>query len=436
MRNPVVSASVLALAALAACSDVQPALAPGADAPLEQPQPSRTEAVVPGEVIVKFRDGADPARAGMRLGLATAEGGDREAFDVMRVDVGRERETAARLSQDPDVEYAEPNYLRRTHAIDARLWAFFNPGGLNMKFSSGGSKGQNLPAQYASTADSDMDALEGIGAGGAAVVVGSIDTGVQLNHPQLTGRTIAGRDWYSNDNDPSDTDNHGTHTSGTMAGSTVGVAGVTGAAANVRVHVQRVCGRNGCPTSAIASAIRAAADYPGMVAMNVSIGGGSLSQAEHDAIVYATGKDVLVIASAGNSNVATVDCPACDPAAISVSATDWKDAKASYSSWGSGLDISAPGGNCYSNTTSEGCIYSSVRNSGYGWMQGTSMAAPQVTGTAGVVASKTGLRGAALRARLEGTTDDRGPSGYDTTFGNGRLNAYRAITNTNPPAGV
>ncbi len=56
------------------------------------------------------------------------------------------------------------------------------------------------------------------------------------------------------------------------------------------------------------------------------------------------------------------------------------------------------------------------------------MATPQVTGAAGVVASVTGLRGAQLRARLESTADDIGASGYDTTFGNGRLNVYRAIT--------
>ncbi|MBA2707401.1 MAG: hypothetical protein H0U59_06320 [Gemmatimonadaceae bacterium] len=63
------------------------------------------------------------------------------------------------------------------------------------------------------------------------------------------------------------------------------------------------------------------------------------------------------------------------------------------------------------------------------------MAAPQVTGTAGVVASKTGLRGAALRARLLDTADDIGVAGYDETFGAGRLNSYRAVTNTSLGAG-
>jgi serine protease len=220
-----------------------------------------------------------------------------------------------------------------------------------------------------------------------------------------------------------------------MAGSTVGVAGVSGAGPHVRVYVQKVCGRRGCPTSAIVSAIRAAADYPGMVAMNMSLGGSSESQAEADAIAYATSKNVLVIASAGNAGTGTVECPACDVNSISVSATTWADKLAPYSSFGPGLDISAPGGSCYSNTTPEGCIYSAFKGGGYAWEQGTSMAAPQVTGTAAVVASVTGLRGSALRSRILSTTDDLGASGYDTTFGNGRVNTYRAVTGLTLPAG-
>jgi subtilisin family serine protease len=248
---------------------------------------------------------------------------------------------------------------------------------------------------------------------------------VDFTHPEFTGRLIAGRDWYSNDNDPTDTDGHGTHTSGTMAGSTVGVAGVSGAGSNVKVYVQRVCGQRGCPTSAIVSAIRAAADQPNLVAMNLSLGGSSESQAEKDAIAYATGKNVLVIASAGNGGTSTVECPACDVNAISVSATTWSDALAPYSSFGSGLDISAPGGSCYSNTTPEGCIYSAFNGGGYAWLQGTSMAAPQVTGTAGIVASVSGLRWGALRTRLLSTADGKQDA---THFGSGRLNSYRAVT--------
>ena len=425
--------AVLAAASLIACSDevTSPDLAVPQSPNLAVN--SGREDVVAGEVIVRTVEGVSAEAVGRAHGLALGAYGYARAFAVLRGAAGSEHANARALKADPRVIYAEPNYLRQPSTIDSRLWAFFNPGGLNMTFTSGRNKGFPLPASYASVADADEDNIEGYAAGGAAVVVGSIDTGVDFTHGEFrnadgTSRLIAGRDWYSNDSDASDTNDHGTHTSGTMAGNSVGVAGVAGAAANVSVYVQRVCGQRGCPSAAIANAIRAAADQPGMVAVNVSLGGGSLSQAEKDAIAYATAKEVLVIASAGNDGSTTVSCPACDPNAISVAATQWQDKLASYSQSGPGLDISAPGGNCYSNTTAEGCIYSAVRGGLYGYMQGTSMAAPQVTGTAAITASVTGLRGAALRARILGTTDDLGTAGYDQTFGSGRVNSYRAVT--------
>jgi subtilisin family serine protease len=431
-RLHITAAAALALAT-AACSDAaQKAVGPATDTPQGVSFARAPEAVMPGEILVKFKPGFSANVVGASFGLRMSRSGYGSAFEVMSTAEGNERAAARALAADPRVEWAEPNYLRQPTAINPALWAFYNPGGLNMKYTTGGSKGQFLPSSYASTGDADMDNIELYATVGSNVVVGSIDTGVDFTHAEFTGRLIAGTDWYSNDNDPTDGDGHGTHTSGTMAGSTVGVAGVAGAASHVKIYVQRVCGQRGCPTSAIVSAIRAAADYPGLVAMNLSLGGSSESQAEKDAIAYATSKNVLVIASAGNAGTGTVECPACDPNAISVSATNWRDGLAAYSSYGPGLDISAPGGNCYSNTTAEGCIYSAKRGGGYTYMQGTSMAAPQVTGTAGVVASVTGLTGSALRTRILSTADAIGSS---TQFGAGRVNTYRAVTGTSLPAG-
>jgi subtilisin family serine protease len=430
--------TAIAVASLAACSDApnSPKVMDASDAPVLAANLSGgPEQVMAGEVIVKLKDVASAAAVANAHGLSVGEHGYKDAFVIMRGNSGAERANANALRGDSRVEYAEPNYLRQIDTIKSQLWAFYNPGGLNMKYSRGGSAGQFIPSSYASTADADEDNVENYAAGGSDVVIGSIDTGVLLTHTEFTGRLIPGRDWYNNDNDPSDDEGHGTHTTGTMAGSTVGVAGVSGAGSHVSIYVQKVCGRRGCPTSAIVSAIRAAADYPGMVAMNLSLGGSSESQAEKDAIAYATGKSVLVIASAGNDGTSTVSCPACDGNAISVASSTWQDKLASYSNWGSGLDITAPGGNCYSNTTPEGCIYSAYNDGGYAWMQGTSMAAPQVTGTAAIVASTSNLRGAGLRNQLLSTTDDLGASGYDTSFGNGRLNSYRAVKNASLPSG-
>lgn len=416
--------------------------------------------VVAGEILVGFNDDADAAAVAKENGLGLGRNGYGNSYKVLNGQKGNERSMAAHLKLDKRVAFAEPNYIRHVDAIDSRLWAFYNPGGLNMTFTSGGTG--TIPASYASKADADEDAIAGIAAGGSDVTIGSIDTGVDYSHPEFAGRLLRGCDWYdmaaagnssatctnfTSDDTPDE--GHGTHTTGTMAGENVGVAGVTGASPHVKVLVQRVCGAKGCYTSSIVNAIRAAADYIDaggnhLVAVNLSLGGSTESAAEKSAIQYATGKGVLVIAAAGNSGTARVGCPACDANAISVASTTWQDVLASYSQYGSGLDISAPGGNCYSNTTEEGCIFSSVvagyqggrtytgpgAGGTYAYMQGTSMATPQVTGAAAAVASKTGLRGSALRTRLLGTADDLGTKGTDTKFGAGRLNVNRAVTNT------
>jgi serine protease len=423
------AAAALLAMGLAACSD-QPS------APLAEPQPEplslrqAPEQVVPGEILIRMKDGVSldvltRGTPGLRLDRRLAAP---SRVAVLGVERGREREEAQRLSADPRVEYAEPNYIRRIDAINPALWAFYNPGGLQAQFNT--SPFAYLPAGYTSITDADQDNIEGIGGGGSQVVIGSLDSGADTDHPELVGKLLLGWDWVNGDALPEDDNGHGTHTIGTMVGTTVGVAGVTGAGTNVQVYVQKVCNASGsCPTSAIVNAIYAAADYPGMVAMNLSLGGTSISTAEVNAINYAVNtKGVLVIAAAGNSGASTVGCPACNVNSISVAATNWRDARAYYSQYGSGLDISAPGGELYSNTNAVMGIYSAYVGGGYAYLQGTSMATPQVTGTAGVVASKTGLTGAALRTRLQSTADDKGAAGYDTTFGNGRLNVYRAIT--------
>jgi hypothetical protein len=425
--------AALAVASLAACSDVP--LAPSKDAGDQTLALARmsgandVEQIVPGEVLVKFNDAASVETRVQGKGLGLLRKGYRDAFVVVAAARGNEVALANVLRNDPDVEWAEPNYLRQPDAVDANLWAFRNPGGLNMRYTSGGTG--FIPSSYASINDADEDNISGYASGASHdVVLGSIDTGVDLDHPEFSGgRLINGTDWI-NGGTPEDENGHGSHTSGTMAGNTVGVAGVAGAAAHVKVLVERVCGPSGCPTSAIINAINHVTDYStangnNVAAINMSLGGQSESTGEKTAIQRATSNGILVVASAGNSGSGKVACPACDVNAISVMATNWKDAKTSYSQYGKGLDIAAPGGECYSNTTPEGCIYSSYLGGGYEWLQGTSMAAPQVTGAAGVVSAVTGLRGSALRQRILSTVDT--PSSI-SRYGVGRLNIYRAVT--------
>ncbi|HET6228619.1 MAG TPA: S8 family serine peptidase [Longimicrobiaceae bacterium] len=464
--------SVFTLAAVTACADgpvASPAAGSGpASAPVADAGQDR---VVPGEVLVKLKDGATLEEVFGEARVGRGAHGLRNAFDVAITAEGSERATAARLAADPRVEWAEPNYIRYPQAVNTRLWALQNPGGMNMKFNeldTSGRYGQSLPATYAALADADMDAsfTATCQAGSCPdIVIGSIDTGADFSNPELAGRLIAGKDWIDNDNDPSDiaAEGHGTHTAGTSAGTNISAVGVTGIAGHVKVYVQRVCGTAGCPSSAIINSLNAAASYRDasgkpLVAVNFSIGGATESTGEKTAIQALTSNGTLFVASAGNDGRSQVSCPACDANAISVAATDWRDARTSYSNYGKGLDVSAPGGNCYSNTTEEGCIFSSIvtgyteghtysstatgdaiynltgnlplSGTNYGYMQGTSMAAPNFTSAAAVVGWATGLRGAALRTRLLGTADDKGTAGTDTGYGAGRVNVYRAVYNT------
>ncbi len=152
MRTLLLAAAVVGVAA---CSDdaVQPdANSTPADFSLRGLRVSSgPEQVMPGEVIVKLKAGVDAATVGKAHGLALSGRGYKDAFVVLKGAVGAEHAAAAALRKDGRVVYAEPNYLRQPTAINPNLWAFYNPGGLNMKFTSGKSKGQPLPAgTYAS----------------------------------------------------------------------------------------------------------------------------------------------------------------------------------------------------------------------------------------------------------------------------------------------
>ncbi|HEX8905279.1 MAG TPA: hypothetical protein VF771_10580, partial [Longimicrobiaceae bacterium] len=197
-RFRITAAGVIAVAALAACSE-NPATSDQTLIPQQQASIDAVDQVVPGQVLVKFKDVNAAISTARALGTPIQNEGYKHAFSIVSVPEGQEYAEAARLKADPRVEWAEPNYIRHLDAIDSRLWAFYNPGGLNMKFSdpTDSRYGTYIPSSYASYTDADEDAIEGIAANGGDVVISSIDTGVDFNHPEFSGRLIAGCDWFS-----------------------------------------------------------------------------------------------------------------------------------------------------------------------------------------------------------------------------------------------
>lgn len=222
------------------------------------------------------------------------------------------------------------------------------------------------------------DAQFAISDEGAGVNVYVVDTGLYMSHSEFTGRVLASWTGIGDGNGANDCNGHGTHVTGTAAGTTYGVA----KKANI-IPVRVVeCDGSGWNSTAIAGIDWAVAHHvSGQPAvMNLSIGGFT-SDSFDQAVQSAVSDGITVVAAAGNEGVdACIYSPARIASAITVAATDINDAQASWSSYGSCVDIQAPGVS----------IRSAWNNSptGSNTMSGTSMATPHVSGTAAVMLSR------------------------------------------------
>jgi hypothetical protein len=158
--------------------------------------------------------------------------------------------------------------------------------------------------------------------------------------------------------------------------------------------------------------------------INMSLGATSYSRGEEAAVDYAWNHGAVVVAAAGNTGRNSYHYPAAHPNAIAVAATDASDNRAGFSTYGAFVDVAAPGSS----------VYSTLASGGYGYMSGTSMASPHVAGLAGLLFSlNPQLTNAQVRELIEKNIDDRGAAGWDPYFGNGRINARKALAAVAPP---
>ena len=341
------------------------------------------------------------------------------------------------------MRFAEPDAVYRVDTLPndplfGQLWGLNNTG-QTVKSSTG-------------TADADIDAPEAWSTttGSSSVVVAVIDSGVDWHHPDLAANIwtnpgescpgcasdgidndgngyvddVHGWDFVNDDNDPFDDHGHGTHVAGTIGASGSNGVGIAGVNWNVQIMPLKFIGANGQGTADDAVRAILYATRMGAVASNNSWGGEEFSQALEDAIADADAHGSLFVAAAGNSGKNTDTTPDYPsgfdlPNVITVGATDQNDVRAWFSNYGKqSVDLAAPGTNIYS--TWPGGIYR--------FSEGTSMAAPHVTGVAALAkaafpfASAVGLKALILR-----TVDQNASfAGLSTT--GGRLNARAAVT--------
>ncbi|MGA6182766.1 MULTISPECIES: S8 family peptidase [Stenotrophomonas] len=350
-----------------------------------------------------------------------------------------------RLAADPNVEYVEVDQLMQATLVpnDTRLseqWGFgTSNASINVR-----------PAWDKAT--------------GAGVVVAVIDTGI-TSHPDLNANILPGYDFISDaamardgggrDNNANDEGDwyganecgsgipasnsswHGTHVAGTIAAVTNNSTGVAGTAFNAKVVPVRVLGKCGGYTSDIADAIvwASGGTVSGVPAnanpaevINMSLGGGgSCSTTYQNAINGAVSRGTTVVVAAGNSNTnVSSSVPANCANVIAVAATTSAGARASFSNYGAGIDISAPGQAILSTLNSGTTVPGAASYASY---NGTSMAAPHVAGVVALVQSvaPTALSPAAVETLLKNTARAL-PGACTGGCGAGIVDADAAVT--------
>jgi len=272
----------------------------------------------------------------------------------------------------------------------------------------------HYPGQYGPALMGFPAAWGVAGYGSSNVKVAMIDSGILRTHPDFdSARILAGHDYVSNDGTPNDDCGHGTHVFGTVAATTnngIGVAGMSQATILPLKVLDSSCSGH---FSNIAQAIVDATDQGARV-ISLSLGGPTGDSATASAVAYAWDHGVLIVAAAGNTGSDAVQYPAAYPQVIAVSAVDANANPASYSSWGSKVEVAAPGTGIDSTTNS----------GGYTTMSGTSMATPHVAGALALALScAPTLTNADLRADLDASAQDLGVAGRDAKTGYGLARA-------------
>ena len=387
-------------------------------------------------VIVKLRPGANARTINSlqnKLNVSEVEETQTLGLELWEIEDISVVEAIATYSENPAIEYIEPNY-------EVSINDFPNDPSFNELW------GLNNTGQTGGVEDADIDAPEAWDIEtGSDVVVGVIDTGIDYTHPDLDDNVWVnegeipdngidddgngyvddyhGYDFVNDDGDPFDDNGHGTHVSGTIAAEGDNGIGVTGVNWDAEVMGLKFLDSAGFGDTFDAIQAVEYATLMGADLTNNSWGGGGFSQALYDAIAAAGEQGKLFVAAAGNSSSDTDVFPEYPGSydldnIISVAATTDGDLLAGFSNYGAtSVDLGAPGQD----------ILSTTPNNSYSSFNGTSMASPHVAGVVSLLLSQfPGLSPQEVKERIMGTSDPIAALEGVTVSG-GRLNAFNAL---------
>ncbi len=399
---------------------------------------------VPGELIVKVKKSSSISSYAKVSDIAGSD------LKVIKLDKNKDvLQAAAELAQNPDVEYAQPNYVYHISATpnDTRLgdlWGIKNTGQsvTSATYTNNpGNSGDDINAEDAWDLITDC----------RSIIVGVIDTGVKYTHEDLVDNMWDGGssypnhgwDFYNSDNNPLDDNGHGSHVSGIIGASGNNNKGVAGVCWMTNIMALKAFNAAGDgSTSTIISAISFAIDH-GANVLNASFNlYGTADSALSAAVTDAEQAGILIVSAAGNgdgtpgssgynvdSSTKTYPCCFTQDNILCVAAIDQKFQKASFSNYGvTSVDVAAPGTNVWSTWNTS--------NSAYALENGTSMATPYSVGLAALVwannptftyldVKNAVVYGGAAVSSMDG----------NTVSGN-VINAYNALNYINVPRGL
>ncbi|MFH1509423.1 MAG: S8 family serine peptidase [bacterium] len=407
---------------------------------------------VEGEVLVKFKDNVSET-GGLKILSAknsTVKSVTEQKITNASVPQNKSvEEFVTELNNNPAVEFAEPNYIYTASYVPNDTYFYLQWNFHNTR--NGTNSDVNMPSAW------NVDQKNPKYGGAASVVVAVVDTGVSYENyggykkaPDFAGTNFtSGYDYINGDAHPNDDNGHGTHVSGTIAQATNNNLGTAGIAFNTTIMPVKVLDDVGWgPISAVADGINYAVNH-GADVINLSLGG-SYSATLKSAIDHAISHNVIVVAAAGNGGGdsigdPTLDYPASHSGVIAVGATRYDATRASYSNYGSALDIMAPGGDTSVDQNGDGhgdgiiqdtCNTSACTTFSYQFWQGTSMATPHVSGAVALMLAK-GIAPANIWTTIKNTATDLGAAGRDNKYGYGLINISAALNNdSTPPAKV
>jgi serine protease len=399
-------------------------------------EPPGAAPYVPGEIVVGHEQKALP--------------------QVVRVAVGSSvRETISELRDDPSVDYAVPNYIARASAFPRDAGLAPNDPGYPLQWNFWGPYGINMPEAW-----SLADRRGAPGGRGALVAV--LDTGVAYRTrgrlrkaPDL--RSFArGYDFVDDDRIPLDLNGHGTHVAGTIAESTDNARLAAGIAYGARIMPVRTLDMFGAGDAVTVSrgiryAVRHHADVINMSLEFPPIVNAANVPQVVSALRLARRHRVVVTTVAGNgSRTAVLPYPGRSRNVIAVAATTERGCRAEYSNAGAEVDVAAPGGgsdalpaddswdaghcrpevegsSVYQATFGQDSAHFALPSGFYG----TSMAAPHVAGLAALIIASKRLgphpSPGAVQRLIQRTARDIGPTGFDTAYGHGLIDAAAAL---------